>query len=120
MKPTFNPGRNIAVKVPVHEYEKTVSFYRDIIGLTEKSIDSPDSEDSVCFYFGGKTLWIDKVSGISHAETWLELETDDIDKAAAHLESHGVIRRDEIEPLPEDFKGFWICSPSNTIHLITE
>jgi hypothetical protein len=31
-----------------------------------------------------------------------------------------VVRRDEIEPLPEGFKGFWISNPANIIHLISQ
>jgi catechol 2,3-dioxygenase-like lactoylglutathione lyase family enzyme len=38
-KPEFTPGTNIAMKVPVHEYEKTLSFYRDILGF--EKVDSP-------------------------------------------------------------------------------
>jgi hypothetical protein len=30
MKPQYKAGDNIAIKVPPHEYEKTVSFYRVI------------------------------------------------------------------------------------------
>jgi len=33
MKPKFNAGKNIAMKVPAHEFEKTAIFYRDILGL---------------------------------------------------------------------------------------
>jgi hypothetical protein len=28
MKPKFKAGKNIAIKVPVHEYEQTVAFYK--------------------------------------------------------------------------------------------
>ena len=35
MKPKFKPGKNIAIKVPVHEFDKTVAFYRDILGFEE-------------------------------------------------------------------------------------
>ena len=97
-----------------------VSFYRDIIGLETINLSSPDQLNSVTFKFGDKNLWIDKVSGISQAEIWLEILTDDINRAAIHLEDNGIVRRDEIEPLPKDFKGFWVCSPSNIIHLINQ
>lgn len=33
-RPRFAPGRNIAMKVPAHEFEATVGFYRDTLGLT--------------------------------------------------------------------------------------
>ena len=120
MKPQYKPGKNIAIKVPSHEYEKEVSFYRDIMGLEERELSSSDQYETISFNFGDKILWIDKISGISQAEVWLEIETDDIAEAASHLEKHGVVRRDKIETLPDDFKGFWVCSPSNIIHLITE
>ena len=116
MKPQYKAGKNIAIKVPPYEYEKTVSFYRDIIGLEERKISSSDQYESISFSFGDKNLWIDKISSVSQAEIWLELVTDNIAEAALHLEKHGVVRRDEIEKLPNDFKGFWICSPSNIIH----
>ncbi|MGH2617936.1 MAG: hypothetical protein ACRDJC_22130 [Thermomicrobiales bacterium] len=30
----------------------------------------------------------------------------------------GVVRRDEIEPLPEGLEGFWISSPASIVHLV--
>jgi len=35
MKPTFQPGRNIAMKVPAHEYQRTLAFYRETLALEE-------------------------------------------------------------------------------------
>lgn len=35
MTPKFLPGRNIAMKVPDHEYQQTATFYRDILGFEE-------------------------------------------------------------------------------------
>ena len=37
---------------------------------------------------------------------------DDIEQAVQYFENYKVVRKDEIEPLPDDFKGFWISSPS--------
>ncbi len=116
MKSQFAPGRNIAMKIPTHEYERTLSFYRDVVGLTQ--LPSAGDEDTPRFEFGDKVLWLDAVPGISQAEIWLELVTDDIEQAAALLERHGCHRRDEIEPLPPGFNAFWIASPSNIIHLV--
>ncbi len=120
MEPHFIPGNNIAIKVPAHEYDDTVVFYRDILGFEPTSTDSPDDLESTTFHFGDKLLWIDKVAGISQAEIWLEVITDDVDKAAEYLHDRHCIRRDEIEPLPDGFKGFWISSPANIIHLINK
>jgi hypothetical protein len=83
-------------------------------------IQSPDDFDSVIFEFGDKNLWIDKMSGLSQAEIWLEIETENIEEASIYLEEMGCTRRDEIEPLTNDLKGFWISGPSNIIHLIHE
>ncbi len=110
----FTPGRNIAMKVPPHQYDATLRFYRDVVGL--KSIESHLPE--VGFEFGDKQLWIDRVPGISQAEIWLELVTNDLEAAAAQLGAAGVVRCDEIEPLPEGFQGFWVSSPASIIHLV--
>jgi hypothetical protein len=113
-KVKFAAGRNIAMKVPPHQYEATVSFYRDVLCLKEITKHAP----SVGFEFGSNNLWIDRVPGMSQAETWLEIVTDDIAAASRHLEASGVVRCDEIEPLPEDFQAFWVSSPSAIIHLV--
>lgn len=120
MKPVFTPGKNIAIKVPTHEFEKTVHFYKEILGLTQKNVGSIDQFDSITFEFGDKNLWIDRISGISQAEIWLEVHADNIVEAQQYLEAEGCTVRNEIEPLPSDFKGFWLSSPSNIVHLITE
>ncbi|HBC57132.1 MAG TPA: hypothetical protein DCZ03_08215 [Gammaproteobacteria bacterium] len=116
----FSPGKNIAIKVPNHEFEQTVAFYADILGLTRLSLQDVDAVDSVAFEFGDKNLWIDAVDNLSQAEVWLEIATNSIEEAANYLEQKGVSRRDKIEPLPSGLKGFWISSPTNIIHLIHE
>ena len=120
MEPLFKPGRNIAMKIPAHEYEQTVTFYRNILSLQELTPPVPGNEETPRFEFGGKVLWLDRVEDLSQAEIWLEIITNNIDEAAAHFARQDCIRRDEIEPLPKDLKAFWIASPSNIIHLITE
>jgi len=109
MKPKFSPGNNIALKTPSHEYEKTVHFYKDILGLEQKQVDSPDEFESVVFQFGDKNLWIDKISGISQAEIWLEIETENVAEAKKYLEDSGC-----------SINGFWLSSPSNIVHLVIE
>ena len=118
MTPGYAPGRNIAMKVPAHEYARTVAFYRDVLRLEELEGTPPSATETVRFAFGDKVLWIDRVPAMSQAEIWLEIATDDVEAAAAHLEEHGCVRRDEVEPLPCDFEAFWISSPSNIIHLV--
>jgi hypothetical protein len=114
-QPAFRGGRNIAMKVPPHQFEATVAFYRDVIGLEALEAKSA----SKAFRFGGCCLWIDRCPGLSQAELWLELQADPT-AAAAHLERHGVVRCDEIEPLPVGFKGFWIANPAGIVHLVAD
>ncbi|MDX1498089.1 MAG: hypothetical protein R3352_11075 [Salinisphaeraceae bacterium] len=111
---TFSAGRNIAMKTPPHLYEATVQFYRDVLGLKEITTHAP----SVGFEFGSNNLWIDSVSGMSQAEIWLEVITNDVSSAAEHLKSAGIVRCDEIEPLPDGFQAFWVSSPASIVHLI--
>ena len=120
MKPIFAPGDNIAIKVPSHQFEATVSFYKDILGLELMDQLDQGQYESVAFKFGDKNLWIDKVPTLSQAEIWLEIKTNNIEQAAEYLKSHNIVRRDGIESLPENFKGFWIASPSDIIHLISK
>ncbi len=119
MKPKFTAGKNIAMKVPVHEFDGTVAFYRDILGFEQVDASSDETE-AVIFKFGDKNLWIDRIPGISQAEIWLEVITEDIEAASEYFEKYNCIRRDEIAPLPEGFKGFWLANPANIIHLINE
>ena len=56
MKPKFTAGSNIAIKVPAHEFDKTVMFYRDILGFEETDESSPGDMESATFSFGDKTL----------------------------------------------------------------
>jgi catechol 2,3-dioxygenase-like lactoylglutathione lyase family enzyme len=111
----FSPGKNLAMKVPPHQFEETVAFYGDVLGFRELSRE----ESSVVFEFGETRLWIDRVPTVSHAELWLEVTAEDPVAASAWLASHGVVRCDGIEPLPDDFSGFWIANPSGIVHLVT-
>jgi hypothetical protein len=74
----------------------------------------------VVFEFGSKNLWIHPVPALSQAKIWLELSATDTAAAAKHLARHGVVRRDEIEPLPAEMKVCWIKSPLGIIHLISQ
>ena len=114
--PRFAPGRNIAMKVPPHLHEATVHFYRVTLGFEEVERQG----DSVGFRFGSSTLWIDRVPGLSQAEVWLEVRTNDPDAAAAHLAAAGIVRCDAIEPLPEGLHAFWIANPASIIHLVCD
>lgn len=109
----FTGGRNIAMKVPAAQYDQTVAFYRDVLGLAEISEHAPH----VVFAFGDNQLWIDRTPGVGQSEVWLELITDDAE-AAEYLASQGYVRQDELEPLPEDFKAFWVSNPAAVVHLV--
>ncbi|MDF1607835.1 VOC family protein [Hoeflea sp. YIM 152468] len=111
----FMGGKNIAMKVPPHQYDATVRFYRDILGL--EPVGGPGG-DAVGFKFGPNNLWIDKVAAMSQAELWLEIITDDTAAAATQLADANVVRCDEIEALGKEFDGYWITSPASIIHLV--
>ena len=113
----FEPGKNIAMKIPAHEYENTLRFYREVLRF--KKITGSGADDTPKFEFGDKVLWLDRMPGLSQSEIWLEVVTSDIVKASEYLKQQGCHRRDEIEPLPSGFKAFWVSSPSNIIHLVS-
>ncbi len=115
MTAKFTGGKNIAMKVPPHQYDATVRFYRDLLGLEQ--IGGPGG-DAVGFKFGSNHLWIDRVPAVSQAELWLEIVTDDTAVAAKQLADAGVVRCDEIEELGQTFDGYWISSPASIIHLV--
>lgn len=117
MNVEFLPGRNIAMKIPAHEYGNTVRFYREVLQLKELSDKSLD--ETPRFEFGDKVLWLDCMPNLSQAEIWLEIVASDTDEASRYLQAHGCHRRDGIEPLPDGFNAFWIASPSNIIHLVS-
>lgn len=104
------------MKVPPHQYEATVAFYRDVLRLAPLVDHAP----AVGFEFGPMKLWIDRVESISRSEVWLEVLTDDVQSAAEVLGSHGVVRCDPIEPLPAGMKAFWILNPASVVHLVCQ
>lgn len=114
-KPTFRGGRNIAMKVPAHQYDATIESYSRLgIPILDQS------SNHVLFQFGPIRLHVDKVANLSQAEIWLELVVSDAKAAAPDLEQADFVRCDEVEQLPEDYPGFWVTSPSSIVHLVTE
>ena len=116
IQPKFHGGNNIAIKIPSHVFEETVAFYRDVLKLTILE----EVDNSVVFQFGTQKLWLDKEDRLNKPEMWLEIISEDVDAAEEFLKSRGIARRDEIGPLPEGFKGFWICNPADVIHLVSQ
>ncbi|OBY74879.1 VOC family protein [Acinetobacter gyllenbergii] len=116
MKTKFTGGVDIALKLPPHQFEATVAFYRDVIGLKQITEKLPD----IGFELGAVKLWIAVAPEMSQAELWLELFTDNFPEAAEYLKAAGVVRCDAIEPLAKGFRGGWITSPANIIHMVRE
>ena len=110
----FEGGRNIALKSPPHEFDDSMRFYRDVLGLEQLSNYLP----SIVFEYGANLLWLDRVETMTQAELWLELRTPDTAASAEHLDRNKVTRCDIVEALPEGFDGFWISGPGNIIHLV--
>ena len=113
--PVFRPGRNIAMKLPERLFIETLAFYRDTLGLEVEENDS-----GALVRFGAMRLHLDRLPHQSQTDLWLQVETDDVAAAQAHLAAKGVVRCDEVERLPDGFPGFWIAAPSGTIHLVAE
>ncbi len=116
MDTKFEVGINIAIKIPKSKYEKTVSFYRDILKLAveEKPIDNPTISRTHEVKFGSNIIWLDCVDNYTHSETWLQLTVPDVEEATKYLESNGVVTCDEIELLPENMH--WIQDPAGTVY----
>lgn len=106
----IRPGKNIAIKVPLHKWDETVAYYRDKVGLAV----TREMTNSVGFAFGAMTLWIDRVPAQSQTDVWLELFTDDPDRALRQLESP---QRDELEPL-DSVQGHWTSDPAGVVLLL--
>jgi catechol 2,3-dioxygenase-like lactoylglutathione lyase family enzyme len=113
-KLAFRGGCNIALKMPPQQFDRTVAFYRDVLGR-ERLRRHGRSE---AFRFGDGCLWIDLAPQLRQAELWFELQADDTAAAAGRLARRGVTRCDELERLPEGFDRFWIANPAGIVHLI--
>ena len=118
MEARFAGGVNIAIKIPKSKYDRTVSFYKDILKLEveEKPIDSPTISRTHQVQFGNNIVWLDCVDNYTHSETWLELQTPDVDAATRYLAENGVETCDELEKLPEGMH--WITDPAGTVFIL--
>jgi len=116
MTTTLKGGVNIAMKIPSHQYQATVAFYRDVVGLKPFT----DKAPAIGFELGPNRLWLDEDPTMSQAEIWLELFTDDHHGALRHLEASGAVRCDAVEPLDAGFRGGWIMNPANIVHMVRE
>lgn len=118
MNPSFSGGVNIAVKIPKYKYQETVAFYRDILKLKVQKVetDHPTVSESFKVEFGPNTLWLDCVNHCTHAETWLELKTPDVENATDYLKSKGIEPRDELEKIPKGMH--WFMDPAGTVFIL--
>ena len=118
MKTKFEGGINIAIKIPKSKYNQTVAFYKNILKLevAEKTISNPTVSKTHQVKFGNNIIWLDCVDNYTHSETWLELNTNDIENATKYLNSEGIETCDELEQLPENMH--WITDPAGTVFII--
>lgn len=117
-QPEFSGGINIAIKIPRSKYEQTVNFYKNVLQLPveEKPISNPTVSRTHRVEFGPNTLWLDCADNCTHAETWLELKTDDVEKAVSHLAGYGIHTCDELEQIPAHMH--WIIDPAGTVFIL--
>lgn len=115
MNPEFEAGINIAIKIPKSKYEKTVTFYRDILKLEveEKPIENPTVSRTHQVKFGHNIIWLDCVDNYTHSETWLQLTVPNVEVATDYLQEKGIDTCDELEELPENMH--WITDPAGTV-----
>lgn len=122
MNPQFRGGQNIAMKLPKAQFEQTVAFYRDVLGMDVADESRSDIAAGVrqcaSVQFGPVKLWLDRVDNCTSAELWLELFADDVEQATDYLVEHGVSPRDELEPLPPGMAAHWITNPAGVPHLV--
>ena len=106
----IRPGKNIAIKVPLHKWQESVAFYRDRVGFRAIR----QSADTVEFEFGAMTLWIDRFEKQSQVDVWLEPFSDEPDRALLQL---GSPVRDELEPL-DGVNSHWTSNPAGVVLLV--
>lgn len=121
--PTFVGGVNIAMKIPRADYDATVAFYRDTLGLEVQVAEAsaPTISRSHTVRFGPTTLWLDLVDNYSRPDVWLEVGTTDLDAATRRLADAGITPCDEVEPLDKvGFRSHWVKNPAGVVHLLLE
>ena len=111
----YRGGNNVAMKLPPHHFEDAVKFYRETLGLKVS-----DHGKSKLVEFGPIRLWLDPCPPFFQTELWLEVVSSNGDTAEKHLGDERVVRCDPIEKLPEGFRGFWITSPADIVHIVSE
>jgi hypothetical protein len=115
----FTGGTNIALKIPLHKYEETVRFYKEVLKLEvrEEEISNPTVSRTHSVVFGPNTLWLDCVDNYTHSEIWLEINTPDVATATHYLQENGVHTKDEFEQIPKD--KHWITDPAGAVMIVS-
>lgn len=123
-RPAFRGGVNIAMKIPRAEYDATVSFYRDALGLEvteEEDTGAASVTRTHRVAFGPVTLWLDRVDGYPRSDVWLQVETDDLAAATERLTEAGGTVCDEVERFADPAtRAHWVKSPAGVVHLLSE
>jgi catechol 2,3-dioxygenase-like lactoylglutathione lyase family enzyme len=119
----FVAGVNVAMKIPTAYYDATVAFYRDTLGFEVEALAETGAATISASHrlaFGPVTLWLDRVDTASRSDVWLELGTDDLAAAMAHLGAAGVEPCDEVEPIEGEAgeRSHWIRNPAGVVHLL--
>ncbi len=109
-------GIDIAIKVPPHQYEAMIAFYRDIIGLKPITEKLPD----VGFELGPNKLWVAEAPEMSRAEVWLELLPIASRMRPSICPERVLSAAMLSRSCRRAFKGGWITSPANIIHMVRE
>jgi predicted enzyme related to lactoylglutathione lyase len=122
--PAISGGVNIAMKIPKADYEATLAFYRDILGLDLQEVadtGAPTVSRAFTVSFGPNTLWLDCVDSFSRTDIWLELRADDVEAATERLTRAGFTPVDEIEQHDDvGVRSHWIRDPAGTIHHLVQ
>jgi catechol 2,3-dioxygenase-like lactoylglutathione lyase family enzyme len=110
------------MKIPKAQYDATVAFYRDTLGLAvtkEDASDTPTVEATHKVEFGPITLWLDRDDTYSQTDLWLQVHTDELDTATTRLAETGITPCDELEPFDGvEFRSHWIKNPAGVVHLL--
>jgi len=117
----FEGGVNIAIKIPKNKYQQTVDFYKNTLQLPVEELsthDHPTVSRTHKVAFGQNVLWLDCVDNYTHAETWLELKVNNVQKSTEYLQTKGIEPCDEIEKIPEN--SHWIMDPAGTVFIVNQ
>ena len=97
-KYTLNP----MVAIDLQDYEAALRFYQEVLGFSEQGRKAGDKE--ACFL--AKNALTIFVMNSPEGNTWLSLDTDDLDAAKAELETAGC----QVSPAPHG-GGYLVVDP---------